>query len=115
MVKLEPDQALCSYGLRSGLRADDVEAGPVSRNALNVFNVDAEAETINRADLFALLVKSHPENLALSSIINKENSVCPGHVCNPGGVELTADERRHAFWHFFVRATRCAATRRIQK
>src|SRR5688572_11590172 len=97
MVKLEPDKALCSYCLRSGLRADYVEAGPVSRNALKVFNVDAEAKTINRAGLFALLIQFHPENLALSPVINKENFVCAGHLCNPGRLKLTAAERRDAF------------------
>src|SRR5687768_16149749 len=111
MVKPEPYQALHSYRLRSGLRTYDVEAGPVGRHALNVFNADAEADSDNRADLFTLLIKSHPEDLALSSIVSKKNSVRPGNVCHPGGVELTADERRHAFWHVFFRA-RCAATRR---
>src|SRR5688500_16612102 len=103
MVKLEPDKALRSYSFRSGLRAGDIKACPVGRNAFNVFNADAEAESIDSADLFALLVKFHPENLVLSPVINEENSGCPGHVCNPRGVKLTADERRHAFWNFLVR------------
>jgi hypothetical protein len=57
---------------------------------------DADASECNRADLSAVLIEAHPENLALPPVIDEKNAARSGHAGDAGAFKLAADESRHA-------------------